>query len=229
MFFVSLLDWKDFYPAGGLSLPSLHSRYPEQDKTYHCSKNSRGDDLDIDVILPDWEGILQSLGHPCETQMPPVPILMSIHLRTVGIEVVVEDSVLADSFIENSDHNGLADGRMKAEQSMCLGSCTFKSGLQTDAKSRLHKLKLTHLHEVIGAGSLACSFARNKRLATGLKLLQQHVPVSAFQACETSGRVGFGFWLHHHPPVPSNPNNAQEFLEWWYPPAGPCPWSRWAA
>lgn len=36
----------------------------------------------------------------------------------------------------------------QAEQSMCLGSCTFKSGLEIGVKRVLHKLKLTHLHEV---------------------------------------------------------------------------------
>lgn len=25
----------------------------------------------MDVILPDWEGVMQSLGYPYETQMPP--------------------------------------------------------------------------------------------------------------------------------------------------------------
>lgn len=58
------------------------------------------------------------------------------------------------------------------EQSRCLGSCKFKSGLEIDVKRGLHKLKLTQLHEVTGAGSLACSFTRNKLWATGIKVLE---------------------------------------------------------
>lgn len=69
----------------------------------------------------------------------------------------------------------------QAEQSMFPGSCTFKSGLAIDANRGLHKLKLTHLHKVAGAGSLACSLTRNKLLATGITVLEA---AAAAHSCE---------------------------------------------
>lgn len=70
---------------------------------------------------------------------------------------------------------------VQTEQSMCWGSCTFKSGLEIGVKRGLHNLKLTNLHEVAGAGSLVCSFTRNKLLATGITVLEA---AAAAHSCE---------------------------------------------